>query len=169
MNKKERATEIRKLAYEYAKSGEHQSWLTIEHRITADGFPEANTELDVQYIRNELISLCQKANSQEEVTRRDQFKIWLEEIVSEVAPIITKTKPEVYVTTRDNILYINGPSFLFEIRRRFYSNELEIIKEFEKDCKRFRTNVFDKIEDTDFNKIKGNDAVRFILQLIQKK
>ena len=123
--------EIRKMAYEYAKSGEHQGWLSIEHRITAEGFLGANSELDVQYIRDELISLCQKANSSEEVTRRNQFQIWLEETVRDVAPILNKSKPEVYLTARNKILYISGRSFSFEIRRRFYSNELEMMKEFE--------------------------------------
>ena len=161
--------EIRKLAYEYAKSGEHQNWLSIEHRITAEGFPGANSELDVQYIRDELISLCQKATSPEEASRRNQFQIWLEETVRDVAPILNKSKPEVCLTARNNILYITGPSFSFEIRRRFYSNELEMIKEFEVDCKRYRTKVFSKIEGTDFNRIKGDDAIKFILQLIQNK
>ena len=106
--------EIRKRAYEYAKSGEHQSWLSIEHRITAEGFPGAKSELDDHYIRDELISLCQKANSPEEATRRNQFQIWLEETVHDVAPILNKSKPEVYLTARNNILYITGPSFSFE-------------------------------------------------------
>ena len=161
--------EIRKMAYEYAKSGEHQGWLSIEHRITAEGFLGANSELDVQYIRDELISLCQKANSSEEVTRRNQFQIWLEETVRDVAPILNKSKPEVYLTVRNKILYISGRSFSFEIRRRFYSNELEMMKEFEVECKRYRTKVFDKIAGSDFNRIKGDEAISFILQLIQNK
>ena len=163
------AMEIRKLAYEYAKSGEHQHWLTIEHRITAEGFPGAKSELDVQYIRDELISLCKIANSPEEASRRNQFQTWLEETVRNIAPILNKSKPEVYLTVRKNILYITGSTFSFEIRRRFNSNELEMIKEFEVDCKRYRTKVFNKIEGTDFNRIKGDDAIKFILHLIQNK
>ena len=159
--------EIRKKAYEYAKSGEHQSYLTIEHSITAEGFSGVKTELDDQHIREELKSLCEKANSSEEVTRRNQFKIWLDEIVHNVAPILKKRKPEVYLTARNDILYIEGQSFSFQIRRRFYSNELEMKKEFEKDAKRYTWKVFDKIADTDFTRIMREEAAEFILQLIQ--
>ena len=170
MKKQERAKEIRKRAYEYAKSGQHRNWLSIEHQITSEGLPGAKSELDHQFIREELNSLCEIATSSEEIKRKEQFQTWLEDTVRDATPVLKITEPDISLTVRSLILYINGPSFSFEIGRKFGSSELEVIREFEvADGQRYRTTVPDRLRDSDFQHIKGEQAIRLIEEFVRSK
>ena len=124
MKKQERTKEIRKRAYEYAKSGQHRDWLSIEHRITSEGLTGAKSELDHHFIREELNSLCAIATSPEEIKRRQQFQTWLEDTVRDATPVLKNSEPDISLTVKNMILDINGPSFSFEVGRKFGSNEL---------------------------------------------
>ena len=60
MKKRERADEILKRAYEYARSGQHLNYILIEHLLENEGLSEAITVLDTVFIRTELNALCKK-------------------------------------------------------------------------------------------------------------
>lgn len=170
MKKQERAKEIRKRAYEYARSGEHHSWLSIEHQISAEGLYDAKSVLDNEHIREELNSLCKEATSSEEIKRNEQFQTWLEDTIREMTPALKILAPEVSITIRGMVLYINGPSFTFEIGRKFGSNELEITREFEvSGGPRYRTTVPDRLRGSDFRSIKGEQAIDLLENLIGSK
>ena len=170
MKKQERAKEIRKRAYEYAKSGKHHSWLSIEHQISSEGLYGAKSVLDNLLIREELNSLCKEATSSEEIKRKEQFKIWLEDTFRDVTPVLKILAPEVSLTVRSMILFIKGPSFTFEIGRKFGSNELEITREFEvAGSQRYRTDVPDRLRGSDFRSIKVEQAIDLIKKLIGSK
>jgi len=168
MKRKDASSEIQKLAREYAKSGKYSSWLLIEHTISAEGYIGAKTALDVPYIRDELMSLCTIANSETETNRREDFNNWLNQTLTITAPFITKTRPTVHFSVRDNSLHIDGETFSFHIRRRFNSYSLEMTREFEIECKRFRTNTYESIEDSDFREIKDDKALLFFNKIITK-
>lgn len=170
MKKQERAKEITQRAYGYAKSGEHHNWLSIEHQISSEGLYGAKSVLDNHLIREELNSLCKEATSSEEIKRRVQFQTWLEDTIRDVTPVLKILAPEVSLTTRSRILYINGPSFIFEIGRKFGSNELEITREFEvAGSQRYRTAVPDRLRGSDFKSIKGEQTISLIEKLIGSK
>ena len=170
LKKQESAKEIRKRAYEYAKSGEHHSWLSIEHQISLEGLDGAKSVLDNQHIREELNSLCKEATSSDEIKRKEQFQTWLEDTIREVTPVLKNLAPKVSLTIRDMILYINGASFTFEIGRKFGSNELEVTREFEvSGSQRYRTTVPDRLRGSDFKNIKGEQAIDLMANLIGSK
>lgn len=170
LKKQEGAKEIRKRAYEYAKSGDHHSLLSIEHQISSEGLYDANSVLNNQLIREELNALCKKATSSEEIKRKEQFQKWLKETIRDVTPILKISAPEISITIRDMILYINGLSFSFEIGRKFGSNELEITREFEvSGGPRYRTTVPDRLRGSDFRSIKGEQAIGLLENLIGSK
>jgi hypothetical protein len=52
-------------AYEYARSGEFDDYITIEIRLAGDGYPEARTILDDLQIRKELNQICKENNKME--------------------------------------------------------------------------------------------------------
>jgi hypothetical protein len=170
LKKQERAKEIRKRAYEYAKSGEHHSWLSIEHQISSECLYGAKSVLDNQLIREELNALCKEATSSEEIKRKEQFQTWLKETIRDVTPILKISSPEVSLTFRGMILYINGLSFSFEIGRKFGSNELEITREFEvSGSQRYRMTVPERLRGSDFRSINGKQVINLIEKLIGSK
>ena len=108
MKKAERKTEIRKRAYEYAKSGEYNGWLSIEHKIANDdGLHEARTELDNPNIRQELDSLCAIATSPEESSRRRDFKQWIDRVVKVVGPQLRERMLELSTIPDRDVLCVN--------------------------------------------------------------
>lgn len=126
MKKAERNAEIRKRAYEYAKSGECKGWLSIEHKIAyEDGFHEAKTELDNPHIKQELDSLCAIATSPEESSRRRDFNQWIDRVVKEVGPQLRERMLKLYTFPGRDILCVGGPNYSLEISRNFNSNKLE--------------------------------------------
>jgi hypothetical protein len=129
MKKSERKAEIRKRAYEYAKSGECNGWLSIEHKIAyVDGFHGAKTELNYPHIRQELDSLCAIATSPEESSRRHDFNQWIDRVVKEVGPQLKERMLELYIFPSMDILCVSGPNYSLEIRRNFSSKKLEYAK-----------------------------------------
>jgi len=166
--KKDSSSKIQKLAREYAKSGKYSHWLSIEHAISAEGYVGAKTALDVPYIRDELMSLCSTASSKEEISRREEYIKWLNDTLSITGPTIETIKPTVHFSVRDNLLYIDGKTFSFHIRRKFNSYNLEMTREFEIDCKRFITQSYESIPDSDFREIKGENAILFFNRIITK-
>jgi hypothetical protein len=168
MKRKDASSEIQKIAREYAKSGKYSSWLLIEHTISAEGYIGAKTALDFPYIRDELMSLCEIANSETEINRREDFSNWLNQILTITAPSIKKSKPTVHFTVRDNSLHIDGETFSFHIRRRFNSYSLEMTREFEIECQRFITKTYESIADSDYRKIKDEKALLFFDKIITK-
>ena len=54
-----RASYIHRRAYELAYSGTHTNWLSIENTIRCEGYDEAWSELDQQWLRNELDRICE--------------------------------------------------------------------------------------------------------------
>ncbi len=129
MKKSERKTEIRKRAYEYAKSGGYKGWLSIEHRIAyEDEFHEARTELDNLHIRQELDRLCAIATSPEESSRRRDFKQWIARVIKVVGPQFRERMLELYTIPDRDFLCVDGPNYLIEIRRIFNSKKLEYAK-----------------------------------------
>ena len=61
MKKKEREEQILKWAYEYARTGEYLDYVSIEIKLHSEGFYEARTLLDSEFVRNEINELCQRA------------------------------------------------------------------------------------------------------------
>jgi hypothetical protein len=61
MKKKERIELVRRLAFEYAKSGQHHDWYTIECALRNEGLFEARSVLDNNEMRKELDSICAEA------------------------------------------------------------------------------------------------------------
>ena len=167
MKKSERKAEIRKRAYEYAKSGECNGWLSIEHKIAyEDGFHEARTELDYPHIRQELDSLCAIASSQEESSRRRDFNQWIERVVKEIGPQLKERMLKLYIFPGRDILCVSGPNYSLEIRRNFSSKKLDYAKLIDsKSGDRYRFG-FEKIPvDKDFDGMTMEDVADIILKL----
>lgn len=167
MRKSEIKTEIRKRAYEYAKSGECNGWLSIEHKIAyEDGFHEARTELDNSHIRQDLDSLCAIATSPEETSRRRDFNQWIYRVVKEVGPQLKERMLKIYTFPGRDILCVGGPNYSLEIRRIFNSKKLEYAKLIDsKSGERCRFG-FEKISlDKDFNEMTMEDVYDLILKL----
>ncbi len=61
LKKKEREEQILKWAYEYATTGEYLDYVSIEIKLRSEGYYEARTLLDNEFIRNEINELCLKA------------------------------------------------------------------------------------------------------------
>jgi len=61
MNKKERAEFIDREADVMARSGKYADWLSIEHALRHQGYPEARQVLDNQFRRQELNEMCRQA------------------------------------------------------------------------------------------------------------
>lgn len=119
MKKDERHTYIRKHSYELARSGEYIDWLSIEWKLRSEGFGEARSLLDNQYIREELNQICNQARSQSEIENRKLFITWINEFVE---PTMNQLKPQY-----SNIhFYKRGNSFSISN----YKNELEVFKKF---------------------------------------
>ena len=59
--KAERAEYIRKRSEEMARSGDHLSYSSIEHKLRMEGYAEARHQLDNRDIRAELNRLCDQA------------------------------------------------------------------------------------------------------------
>ncbi|GAA3715784.1 hypothetical protein GCM10022268_25470 [Sphingomonas cynarae] len=59
-----REGEVRRLARELAWTGEYSGWLIIEQMLRfKHGYPEARSVLDVQWIRQELDEICERAKA----------------------------------------------------------------------------------------------------------
>jgi hypothetical protein len=61
MSKKERAEFIDREADAMARSGKYADWLSIEHALRHQGYPEARQVLDDQFRRKELNEMCHQA------------------------------------------------------------------------------------------------------------
>jgi len=126
MKKSERKAEIRKRAYQYAKTGEYSGWLSIEHRLRSiDCFPEARTELDDRLIREELDTLCKTATSSEESSRRQEFSQWVDQTIEQITPAISSRSLSLHRSSTEDAISIEGPNYSLVIRRRFGSRKLE--------------------------------------------
>ena len=55
---------ILKWAYEYAESGEFSDYVMIENKLKDDGYSEARTILDDEYIRKSLNEICNNNHTQ---------------------------------------------------------------------------------------------------------
>ena len=64
--KAERLEYIRRTARELARSGEYDSWISIEFALRQRGYHEARSELDNRGIRAELDSYCKAARDAKE-------------------------------------------------------------------------------------------------------
>jgi hypothetical protein len=60
---RERRDYIRQRALEMARSGEHPDFMSIELALRAEGYPEAQGELDKRDLRDQLNKLCKQARS----------------------------------------------------------------------------------------------------------
>jgi predicted transcriptional regulator len=60
MKKQERTAEILKRAYEYARSGKHLNYISIEHQLESEGLSGAKIVLDAEHIHDELNALCKE-------------------------------------------------------------------------------------------------------------
>jgi len=128
MKKSEQKAEIRKRASEYAKSGDFSSWLSIEHKLIAEGYPEARAELDNHYTRQELDSLCKTAQSSEETARRIEFRKWMGMVVHKIGSQFQESNIKIFVSSHGDTLIVSGRTYSLEIRRRFDSMQLEYSK-----------------------------------------
>lgn len=168
MNKQERAEKIRKRAYEYAKSGEYDNWLSIEWQIRSEGLSEARHVLDNPRIRKELDTLCETANSPEEAERRQNFQVWLKNILPKAESAIKNFAPDASLFVRDLTLLVNGPNYSNEIKRCFGSNEMEVIKVWEEsDGQRHRMLLAQPISSSDFRHLDGEKLITFIKRFIK--
>lgn len=61
MRKKKRVELMDGRADEMARSGQYENWLSIEHALRAEGFPEARQLLDSEFRRQELNEMCHQA------------------------------------------------------------------------------------------------------------
>lgn len=91
--KAERHTHVRERAYELARTGSYRDWLSIESAIRNEGYPEARTILDDQFIRDELDEICRIAQSAEETENRELFKNWLTDFVEKNIPVLKQEFP----------------------------------------------------------------------------
>lgn len=166
MKKSARKAEIRKRASEYARSGEFSGWLSIEHKISEDGYPEARPELDNHQTRQELDSLCKIAKSPEEASRRQEFRQWIDRVVQEVGPQIRERDLKVSVSFHGDIIFVNGHTYSVELRRRFNSKKLEYAKVVDsKSGPRYRFG-FDNIpSDEDYDQMTIEDIKNLVLKL----
>jgi len=61
MSKRDRAELIDRRADELARSGQYENWLSIEHALRFEGYPEARQILDSEFRRQELNEMCRQA------------------------------------------------------------------------------------------------------------
>jgi hypothetical protein len=61
MSNRIRASYIDERATELAASGLYSGWLSIEHAIVSEGYPEARAQLDDEARRQRLDRVCAKA------------------------------------------------------------------------------------------------------------
>jgi hypothetical protein len=166
MKKSERKAQVRKRAPEYAKSGEFSSWLSIEHRLTSEGYPEARGELDDHIIRQQLDSLCKTAQSSEETERRIGFRDWLDMVVHEIGPQLQNAGIKVSVSVYGNSLSVSGNMYSLEIRRRFNTMQLEYSKAVEsKTGSRYRFGFESISMDMNYDSIAIENLEKLILKL----
>jgi len=169
MKKEEKIQEILKRAYEYAKTGKYNEWISIEFKLRSEGFPEARRVLDDRFIREELTSICKVATSPEEVERRNRFGIWLKKANDGLLPNSRNETPdEVNVHVYDKHLYVEGPICIFRIRRRFGNNDLEVAKKWmEKDGRWLTEITYRLIPDSDLEKITEERTVELIMGFVK--
>ena len=168
MKKEEKIQEIRKRAHEYAMTGDYDGWISIEFKLRSEGYTLAEQVLEDDLLRNQLDSLCEIAVSPEEVERRNRFKKWLDKTRSHVSPIVKKESPEVLLFVHNKTLFVNGPTYSFEIRRSFASNELEVTRVWEeKDGQRYRSLTPDRVPELNFEEITGERAVELITGFVR--
>lgn len=166
MKKSEQKAEIRKRAPEYAKSGEFRSWLSIEHKLISEGYPEARSQLDNHITRQQLDSLCKIAQSPEETERRLEFRNWLNMVVHEIAPKFRESNIRISVSFNGNALIVAGSKYSLEIRRRFNSMQLEYSKAVDsKTGPRYRFGFEGISTDKNYDSIPIEDLKSLILKL----
>lgn len=167
MKKSERRAEIKKRAYQYAKTGEHRNWLSIEHTLRfIDGLPEARTDLDDRLIRQELDTLCKVATSSEESSRRREFSQWVDLIIEQIAPQISSRSLSLHRSSTEDAISIEGPNYSLVIRRRFGCRKLESAKSVDSDTgTRYRFD-FERVHlDNDFDAMTEKDTLELIIML----
>lgn len=168
IKKEEKIQGIHKRAYEYAKTGKYGDVGDIELKLRSEGFTLAERVLDDRFIREEINSLCKVATSPQEVERRNRFDIWLNEIVGGVSLAIREEAHEVSLFVHDNTLFVNGPTYSFEIRRNFGNNELEVTRVWEEeDGQRYRYLTPDRIPDSNFEEITDSHAVALVMKFVR--
>lgn len=128
MKKSEKSAEIMKRARAYAESGEYSGWLKIEHKISAEGFPEARNVLDFDYIRRNLDEKCRIAQSSEEGERRRLFDKLLSDTKNAIEPRIKEVAPNASVWVQKSKLIIDLERHKLEISRCFGSDKLLVGK-----------------------------------------
>lgn len=162
MKKSERIELIHEKAYEYACSGKHMNYLTIESALTSEGFIEARTELDNRYIRDELNNICIEAQSASEIENRKSFEKWITDFVQPNIPVIKYKHPQVnfYKSNNSFTLYTNKKEFI--ITKLFGSRKLygDIVFE-ESDGHRYKSKGSYKSE-IDFDKFKIDDLFKLV-------
>ncbi len=168
MKREQKIQEILKRADEYAATGKHDNWLSIERRISSEGFPEARRVLDERFIRDRLDSLCKVATSPEEVERRNLFDSWLNEQVGEVQATAKEAAPEVSLTVVEGTAYIHGPAHRFEISRAFGSRALVVTNVFKDDDRWYRNISPKQIPNSNFDEITGERAVELFMGFVHK-
>lgn len=167
MKKSERKAEIKKRAYQYAKTGEHSNWHSIERTLCSiDGFPEARTKLDDRLIRQELDTLCKMATSSEESSRRREFSQWVDQMIEQIAPQISSRSLSLRRSSSEDALSIEGPNYSLMIRRRFGCRKLESAKSVDSGTgTRYRFGFEGVHLDKDFDVMTAEDTVELIITL----
>ena len=166
MKKSERKAEIRKRAPEYARSGEFSGWLSIEHKLVAEGYLEARIELDNHYTKQELDSLCKIAQSPEETAMRQEFSQWIDMVVQEIGPQVRESNIKISASFHGNALLVNGRTYSLEFRRRFNSMQLEYSKAVDsKSGPRYRFGFENIPSDENYDSMTIEDIKNLILKL----
>jgi hypothetical protein len=170
MKKSERKTEIKKRAYQYAKTGDHINWLSIEHTLRSiDGFSEARTELDDRFVRQEIDTLCNMATSSEESSRRKEFSQWIDQIIEKIAPQISSRGLILRRLSTDDAIFVEGPTYSLVIRRRFGCSKLESAKSVDSGTSTRYGFDFESVHlDKDFDAFTEEDTVELIVMLGNK-
>ena len=125
MNTDERHSHIRKLAFDYARSGKYIDWLSVEHALRSDGFSEARSILDNQYIREELNQICKDAHSPSEIENRELFKNWIKDFIQDNITNVKEKYAGVSIDASENSFTIFSSKKEIEITKVFYSRKLQ--------------------------------------------
>jgi hypothetical protein len=126
MKKEERLSFIKKDAYELAKTGKYQDWLSIETALRGDGFTEARRVLDNDIIRKELNDICVQATSKEETQNRELFDNWLRNFLANSKEHIKSNYPMVtiFVSEIQKHFTISSDKKEYKIRKEFGTKKI---------------------------------------------
>ncbi len=169
MKKSESITEINKLADEYARTGDFKDCLSIEHRLGYEGHPYAQEALGDSFTREQINEICKLARSPEEVARRIDFGDWLDIAIQLAKSVAQDQFPGVQIFVHEKILIVKGPTRSFKIKRKDWSNDLEVGSSWEeRDGRWLSSEPYNQIPNSNLKGITSKRTMELVMEFAER-